>query len=94
VRGTATETGISECWLHSDDTVSVGPRALKPLLGARYMERVPCLDCKLNEFQTCSLLFFIGVQVVLKLTAEFCYVLQILPGTTSCQPTQVSCCVR
>lgn len=94
MRGMATETGISECWLHSDDTVSVGPRALKPIVGATYMERVPCLDCKLNEFQTCCILFFVGVEIVLKLTAEVCYVLQILPGTTACQPTQVSCCMR
>lgn len=44
VPGPATGTGISVCWLHSDDTISVGPRALKPLPGAIYMERVPCLD--------------------------------------------------
>ena len=50
--GPATGTGISVCWLHSDDTISVGPRALKPLPGAIYMERVPCLDCKLTEFKT------------------------------------------
>jgi guanine deaminase len=61
VPGTSSQTGISVCWLHSDDSTSVGPRALKPLTGAIYMERVPCLDCKLNAF----LSFFIEGKVVL-----------------------------
>ncbi|XP_023726058.1 uncharacterized protein LOC111874636 isoform X2 [Cryptotermes secundus] len=44
VPDTASGTGVSVCWLHSDDTTSVGPRSLKPFLGAMYMERAPCLD--------------------------------------------------
>ncbi|KAJ4450316.1 hypothetical protein ANN_01736 [Periplaneta americana] len=32
------------CYLHSDDTVSLGPGALKPYPGATYLERAPCLN--------------------------------------------------
>jgi hypothetical protein len=64
VPDTTNGTGVSVCYLHSDDTVSVGPRALKPFPGAMYMQRAPCLDCKLTAFQIYSPLFFIDAKVV------------------------------
>lgn len=36
------ENGV--CYLHSDDTISLGPSALKPYSGATYLERAPCLN--------------------------------------------------
>ncbi|PSN45520.1 hypothetical protein C0J52_13172 [Blattella germanica] len=44
VPSTYSSTGISECWLHSDDTISLGPQALQVVKGAIFMERAPCLD--------------------------------------------------
>lgn len=41
---------ISDCFLHGDDTTSVGPRGVQRLAGATYWERVPCLPLQV----TCS----------------------------------------
>ncbi|KAJ9601655.1 hypothetical protein L9F63_000188, partial [Diploptera punctata] len=37
-------SGISACWLNSEDTLSSGPRALTFYQGAVYMERAPCIN--------------------------------------------------
>jgi hypothetical protein len=89
VPDTASGTGVSVCWLHSDDTISVGPRSLKPFLGAMYMERAPCLDCKLTVFQICSLCFS---QRQKSLTAWSCY-LEIPPELKSYSNLSTHTCI-
>jgi hypothetical protein len=74
VPDTMNGTGVSVCWLHSDDTISVGPRSLKPFPGAMYMERAPCLDRKFTAFQILSFVFHRGrcsyIITVKSVTAE------------------------
>ncbi|XP_021915438.1 uncharacterized protein LOC110827621 isoform X2 [Zootermopsis nevadensis] len=77
VPGTARQNGVSVCWLHGDDTVSVGPRALRPLAGAIYMERVPCLDLMV----ICSEQY---INVTLRTVAPFSGRIYVVGHSDSC----------
>ena len=36
----------SKCYIHSEDVVSMGPRAVVSMRNSYYMKRVQCLNCK------------------------------------------------
>lgn len=42
----------SRCFIHSEDVVSMGPRAVVRMINSYYMKRVQCLNCK--YFNRCS----------------------------------------
>jgi len=48
------QLSLSECLLHSEDIVSLGPRSLKLRENSVYMRRVKCLDGKI--FWACGML--------------------------------------
>jgi PAN domain len=53
----------SRCYIHSEDVISMGPRAVISMRNSYYMKRVQCLNCK------CRLLFSSLIEVI----TDFCF---------------------